>query len=77
MHLTEEDREAFVKAFYKKHNPPGPAPDEYTRTSSDPYVMDVDEETYKKVEASKDGIWGEGNIPPAGKQGRGGFISVK
>lgn len=76
MHLTEEDREAFVKEFYA-NNPPGPAPDCYSRTSGDPYLMDVDEETYKKVEASKNGTWGEGNMPPTGKQGRNGFQTMR
>jgi len=80
MHLTEEDRVAFCKVFWdneKKRNPSGATPDEYSRESGDPYIMDVDVETYKKVKASKNGIWGDGNMPPAGKQGRTGFVTVK
>lgn len=76
MHLSEEDRAAFVKAYYAKYNPPGPAPDCYTRVDGDPYLMDVNEETYKKVEASENGIWGDGNMPPSGKQGRNGWKNV-
>lgn len=80
MHLTEEDRTAFCKAFWdreKKSNPSGVAPDEYSRESGSPYIMDVNEETYEKIRASKNGIWGEGNMPPEGKQGRTGFVVVK
>ena len=76
MHLTEEDRAAFVKAYWDSM-PDGPAPDEYTRTSGSPYIMDVDEETYKKVEASdKHGIWGPGNMPPAVERGDAAVTSV-
>jgi len=52
MHLTEEDRVAFCKVFWdneKKRNPSGATPDEYSRESGDPYIMDVDVETYKKA----------------------------
>ena len=80
MHLSEADRAAFCKEYWARMPPRGPngeVPDEYTREDGSPYVMDVDEETYNKVKASKNGIWGDGNRPPAGKQGRDGWRSMK
>lgn len=79
MHLTEEDRAAFVKEFWARQRKllGEETPYEYTRESGSPYIMDVDEETYEKVRASKNGTWGEGNMPPAGKQGTTGFVSVR
>lgn len=48
----------------------------YTRPDGSPYPMDVDKKTYEKIAGSKKlCLWGEGNMPPKGKQGTNGWTS--
>jgi len=65
MHKTMSDRDAFVKAYHAKHNNLSEAPDEYTRTSGNPYVKDVNQKTYDAIAKSTLGMWGKGNRPDA------------
>lgn len=61
LHLTREDRDAYVKGYNDTYNNLPSAPDEYTRTSGDPRVIQVDEGTYWKLvshHADMEG-WGE------------------
>jgi hypothetical protein len=81
MHLNMEAHAAYMKQFTEDQRADyartGVVPDEYTKSSGDPYPMDVDEATYEKIKASpKKMIWGEGNMPPKGKQGTGGWVST-
>jgi hypothetical protein len=65
VHRTEADRVAFVKEYWDRQ-PKGPAPDEYTRTCGNPFLMDLNEndKLYEALIKSKNGVWGEGNRPP-------------
>ena len=59
LHLTESDRAAYVKDYWdreKQRNPSGGVPDEYSRESGSPILIDVDAKTYKQIKASKNGI---------------------
>ncbi len=59
LHRTEGDRKEYLKRFWeteKKRNPSGRTPEEYSCESGSPFVMDVDEETYRKVCESENGI---------------------
>lgn len=56
LHLTKSDRDAFVKAYWDRM--PDEVPDEYSRPEGQPTLVDVDEATYEKVKASKNGMWG-------------------
>lgn len=82
MHLTEEDRAAFVKAYYAEFNNEDKAPDCYTRTSGEPFEMEIDESTHSDLLARRIrgqvGIWGDGNVPPLGQGSRtAGGVSLQ
>ena len=71
LHLTEEDRIAFIKAYWAKQ-PKGSAPSYYTRESGNPYKVNLrsDSKLYKALLASKKkGIRETGKAPK-------GFIEV-
>lgn len=53
LHLTREDRDAYVKGYYAVWNNEDSAPDCYTRAEGEPRVVDVDGKTYKKLRAQK------------------------
>jgi hypothetical protein len=53
LHLTREDRDAYVKGYNAAHNNEPTVPYEYTRTSGDPRLVEVDEETYQKLVAHR------------------------
>ncbi len=56
----EADRAQKAEDFKRTHA----IPDEYSRPSGDPYLIDVDDEVFAKIEAApKRYIWGEGNRP--------------
>lgn len=81
MHLNAAAHEAWMerhrKAQEEDYRTTGKVPHEYTRPDGSPYVMDVDEETYERIKtAPHKMVWGEGRVPPAGKQGRGGWKTV-
>lgn len=82
MHLNAAAHAAYMKKHREDqeedYRKTGRVPHEYTRPDGSAYLMDVDEETYEKIKASKNKtIWGEGNRPPAGKQGPDGWRSVR
>lgn len=54
LHLSTEDSAQFVKAYWAQQ--PDEVPDEYSRPSGKPKLIEVDDETYEKIEASKNGI---------------------
>jgi hypothetical protein len=82
MHLTAADHAAYMKrhsdeqkADYARTKT---VPAEYSRPSGSAYPMDVDLATYEKLKAAQNhSMWGEGNMPPKGKQGTYGFVTVK
>lgn len=73
MHASAEDHQRFVEDFWTKQRaynterglPEGHAPDCYSYASGDPFVIEVDEETYKAVtDPAVAGVWGQGNKAP-------------
>jgi len=74
LHLTDEDRQAYIKGYWA--GMPEEVPDEYSRPDGTPYHCRVDEETFKEVEASKNGIRRfRGPLPGSG--GTDGWVPVK
>jgi hypothetical protein len=60
LHKSLKDCEAFRVEFWRRErnrNPSGIAPNEYTRESGQPHLVEVGEDLYTKILASKDGIW--------------------
>ena len=55
LHLTESDRQTFVKAYWDRM--PDNVPDEYLRPSGNPYWCLIDSETYDKIKDPVSGIW--------------------
>ncbi|MEY2665200.1 MAG: hypothetical protein RLZZ480_305 [Candidatus Parcubacteria bacterium] len=53
LHLTESNRQQFVREYWDRM--PDEVPDEYSRPSGEPFLVDVDEATYLAVKASKNG----------------------
>ena len=58
LHLTMEDCRRFRKEYWAAQ-PPGPAPDEYSRESWAPFPLQVDAATFKQLAAAAEqhGIW--------------------
>lgn len=54
LHLTAEDKEAFVAEYWSKM--PKMVPDEYSRPSGKPYDAEVGAEIFAEVQNSKNGI---------------------
>lgn len=54
LHLDNARATAFLEKYYADQ--PKEVPDEYSRHDGQPFVIDVDEATYSKVIASKNGI---------------------
>lgn len=65
LHLTREDRDAFVEAFWKRQKEQlgASTPDEYTRTSGDPYKCPVNEAILAQITESENGTWSRGSAP--------------
>ena len=74
MHLTDEDRKAYIKAYWD--GMPDATPAEYSRPDGTPYTWNADEETYATVKASENGIrWF--TRPTPGSGGTDGWVPVK
>ena len=76
LHLTEEDREAYVTRFIKdemKLNPSGVVPNEYSRACGTPYIVDATEAVYDEVSATPNGKRYSGSAPKGAKNG---WVSV-
>jgi len=73
LHLTDEDRKAYIKAYWD--GMPDATPAEYSRPDGTPYAWDADEETYALVEASENGIRRFTGAPGSG--GTDGWIPMK
>jgi len=54
LHLTDEDRRAFIKEYWGRM--PDEAPDEYSRPDGTPYRWSADEATHAEVRASRNGV---------------------
>ena len=54
LHLSKEDRDAYIKAQYGDRS--GPTPEYYISAVGDAKWVDVDDETYAKVAAGRPGI---------------------
>lgn len=50
LHLTDDDRIAYVKAYWDQM--PDTIPAEYSRPTGDPFLHEVSEETYQEVLAA-------------------------
>jgi len=61
LHLTEEARKSYIEDYWASM--PDEVPDEYSRPCGSPYVASVNEKTFIKVKASKNGI-GLSRNPP-------------
>jgi hypothetical protein len=61
LHLTEADRRAFIADYWARQ--PREVPDEYSRPSGMPTVLDVNDEVYGQVRAGRFGQWYSGNPP--------------
>jgi hypothetical protein len=82
MYLNMEVHAAYMEKFnaerQAEYQRTKVVPDEYTRPSGSAYAMDVDQETYDKLAATEgQSMWGEGNMPPTGKQGPNGWKTVE
>lgn len=62
LHLTTQARDAYVKHYNETYNNLPSAPDEYTRVSGEPKMVEVSEKIYRKLVKHKDknGLWGSG-----------------
>jgi hypothetical protein len=60
LHKSLEDCKAFRAEFWRQErerNPSGIAPNEYTRESGQPHLVEVGDDLYAQILASKNGIW--------------------
>lgn len=74
LHLTEEDRKAYIDGYWARM--PNEAPAEYSSPDGTPYACEVDEATYEKVRASKNGIrFYDRNLPGSG--GADGLVPLR
>jgi len=74
LHLTMDNRDAYVNGYCRTFHTEAQAPDEYTRVSGDPRLVEADDETYAKLtehadmqhdyEWRKFGMWGKGKVGP-------------
>lgn len=55
LHLTVADCKRFIKEYWDKM--PDEVPDEYSRPSGEPFVVDIDQKTYDEVCTSECGVW--------------------
>ncbi|MBI2047775.1 MAG: hypothetical protein HYT27_01415 [Parcubacteria group bacterium] len=54
LHLTDEDREQYIKDYWKQM--PNEVPDEYSRPDGTPYSCLINTKTYRQIKKSKNGI---------------------
>lgn len=54
LHKSEADRRQYIEDYWSSM--PDEAPDEYSRPCGEPYWRDVDDETFKKVMESTNGV---------------------
>jgi hypothetical protein len=77
LHLTRVDWTGFVKGYNDTFNDERTVPDEYTRVSGLPRIVELDEAMYQKLLAHQQktdhkhpflalGLWGEGRTGPKG-----------
>lgn len=67
LHLTLDDCQNFITDFNereKERNPSGVVPDEYSRPSGEPYLIEVDKAYLKLIKGSQFGIYGQGTRAP-------------
>lgn len=72
LHLTEEDRQAFIKEYWERM--PDSVPDEYSRPDGTPYRAQVDDETFAKLKTSRNGTRHFSTTPGSG--GIDGWMKV-
>lgn len=73
LHLSDGLRVKFIKDYWDKM--PNYVPDEYSRPDGTPYLVDIDEETYKKIEENDGSYRYFGRAPGTG--GIDGWIPVR
>ena len=54
LHLSEDSRTEYEKSYWARENKrnTGGVPNEYSRPSGTPYLIDIDAKTYKKLQKS-------------------------
>lgn len=63
MHANEEDRQAFIDAYWGRM--PDKVPNEYSYPDGDGFLIEVDDATYQVVCGDKRrGVWGDGTKAP-------------
>ena len=67
LHLTEEDRASYIKAYWDSM--PDKAPAEYERPCGSPYKCSVDAKVYAHLQACENGLRSFGPNPPGAKDG--------
>jgi hypothetical protein len=65
LHLNDQTRQAYIEDYWS--NMPPAAPDTYSRPAGSPFLIDVDEETYRKLEENN-GSYPFNGIPPKGRK---------
>jgi len=70
LHLTEADSQAYFKEYCNRL--PKIVSDDYERPDGDPYLAEVDEETFENVRKSRNGTRHHYSDPP-GLGGRNGW----
>lgn len=74
MHLDADTHREYIEKFYRERNAnAGPVPDEYSRPCGTPYEIQVGPKTYAKIK-EHGVVWGPGNMPPSGFQGKDGWV---
>ena len=77
LHLSKVDLVVYVRVFYMAYKNEASAPDEYTRTSGKPRLVDIDDATYlllqdhastAPVAWQRYGMWGAGKTGPKAKE---------
>ena len=73
LHLTEANRESFIKDYWERM--PKDVPKEYSRPSGTSYKAIVNEKTFVKVKNSTNGIRDYGQPPGSG--GSDGWVATR
>lgn len=72
LHLYEEDRKSYIRAYWERVEELAPDLDEYSRPHGTPYSAEVDDATFTEVKDSKRGTRDYGRPPGSG--GNDGWI---
>lgn len=57
LHANRADRDAYMREYRARNHTKEEAPDEYSTMDGEPVIIDVDQELYDIIKASRNGIW--------------------